>query len=86
MAILIVENTYDPPLTDEEHARLGKCLDPCLETHGARWVRTYLSADRRRTLCEFEADDAEAVRDAYHMAEVRYDRVWTAGHLYKREG
>lgn len=84
MAILIVETNYETPLTDEEHARLGQRLDPCLETHGAHWVRTYLSADRRRTVCEFEAPDAEAVRDSYRMATVGFDRVWTAGWLYTR--
>jgi hypothetical protein len=86
MAILIVETNFETPLTDEEHARLGARVDPCLEAHGARWIRTYLAADRRRTLCEFEAPDAEAVRESFRLAEVDFDRVWTAGWLYTRDG
>ena len=84
MAHLIVEQTFDPPLTDDEHSRLGQRLDPCLESHGARWVRSYLSSDRRRMVCEFEAADAEAVRHSYRSAGVTFDRVWIA-ERYARE-
>ena len=85
MAILIVEQTFEVPLTDEEHDRAAQRLDPCLEQHGARWMRSYLAADRRRLLCEFEAADAEAVRASYRSAGVTFERVWTAGWLYKRD-
>jgi len=43
MEHLVVENTFETPLTDEEHNRMGQRLDPCLEAHGARWIRSYLS-------------------------------------------
>jgi hypothetical protein len=85
MAILIVEQSFEIPLTDEEHDRAASRLDPCLEQHGARWMRSYLAADRKRIVCEFEAADAEAVRASYRSAGVSFDRVWTAGWLYKRD-
>jgi len=78
VAHLIVEQTFETPLTDEEHARLGKRLDTCLDVQGARWVRSYLSTDRRRMVCEFEAPDAEAVRTSFRSAGVQFDRAWTA--------
>ena len=84
MAHLIVEQTFETPLTDEEHGRLGQRLDNCLEAYGARWVRSYLSTDRRRMVCEFQAADAEAVRTSYRSAGVPFERVWTA-ELYARE-
>lgn len=84
MAQLIVEQTFDPPLTDEQHNRLAGQLDPCLESYGARWMRSYLSADRRRMVCEFEAADAEAVRQSYRSAGVEFERVWPA-QLYARQ-
>ena len=84
MAHLIVEQTFETPLTDEEHARIGTRLDTCLEVHGARWVRSYLSRDRRRMVCEFEAPDAEAVRTSYRSAGIQFDRAWTA-EVYSRE-
>ena len=83
MAHLIVEQTFDTPLTDEEHGQLGQKLDRCLDAYGARWMRSYLSTDRRRMVCEFEAPDAEAVRTSYRSAGVKFDRVWTA-ELYAR--
>ena len=84
MAHLIVEQTFAPPLTDEEHGRIGQRLDKCAEAYGARWMRSYLSTDRRRMVCEFEAPDAEAVRSSYRSAGVAFERVWTA-ELYARE-
>jgi len=83
MAHLIVEQTFETPLTDDDHSRLGQRLDRCLEAYGARWMRSYLSTDRRRMVCEFQAADAEAVRTSYRSAGVRFDRVWTA-ELYAR--
>lgn len=84
MAHLILEHTFDAPLTDEEHNRQAQRLDPCLEKYGARWVRSYLAADRRRMVCEFEAPDADAVRAAYRSANVNFDRVWAA-EVYSRD-
>lgn len=84
MAHLIVEQTFGTPLTDDDHGRLGERLDKCLEAYGARWVRSYLSTDRQRMVCEFEAPDAEAVRTSYRSAGVAFERVWAA-ELYTRE-
>jgi hypothetical protein len=78
MARLILEKDFDPPLTEELHDRESRQVDPCLEAYGARWIRSILSSDRRRMLCEFEAPDAEAVRAAFHSAKVPFARVWSA--------
>jgi hypothetical protein len=79
----MIEQLFDPPLTDEEHGRIAKRLDTCLEMRDARWMRSYLSSDRRRMVCEFEAPDAQSVRDAYRSASVPFERIWAA-ELYKR--
>ena len=84
MAHLILEQSFEVPLTDEEHGRIGSRIDKCLEAYGARWMRSYLSLDRKRMVCEFEAPDAEAVRASYRSAGVAFERVWSA-YLYKRE-
>ncbi len=78
MARLILEKEFDPPLTEEQHNQEAQRTDPCLEAYGARWIRSYLSADRRRIVCEFEAEDADAVRSAFRSAGVAFTRVWTA--------
>ena len=54
-------------------------LDPtCLEAYGARGMRSCLSKDRRRMICEFEAPDAESIRTAIRSAGLTFDRVWLA--------
>ena len=81
--VVIVEQIFDPPLTDEEHGRIGKLIDRCAGMRNATWMRSYLSADRRRMFCEFEAPDAQSVREAYRTAGVPFQGVWSA-ELYKR--
>ena len=76
--VVVVEQVFDPPLTDEEHGRIGKRIDTCAGMRNARWMRSYLSADRKRMFCEFEAESAEQIRNALRSAEVRFARVWPA--------
>jgi uncharacterized protein DUF4242 len=78
MARLILEQHFDTPLPEGEYDRLAKRVDPCLEAHGAVWVRSAMSADGKHVICEFEAADAEAVRASYRSAGVAFARVWVA--------
>jgi hypothetical protein len=78
MPILVVEHSFEPPLTEDSLKAAFARLAPCLETHGARWLRSYVSADGRRMICHFEAADAEAVRASLHSASTPFDRVWSA--------
>jgi hypothetical protein len=77
MVHLIVEYSYDPPLTDEQHNEMAARLDKCLEAHGARWLASYLAHDRKRMVCEFEAPDAESVRASLRSANVKFERAWS---------
>jgi hypothetical protein len=78
MPYLLVDYDHDPPVSDEALARMSHDLHPCLEARGVRWIRSWVSTDRRRGLCEFEAADAESVREAYRSAKVKFLRVWSA--------
>src|SRR3954468_5552591 len=78
MARVIVEYVYTEPFTDERYADSAKKLDPCLEVRNGLWRRSTLSVDRLRMTCEFEAPDAESVREALRLAGIPYERVWTA--------
>jgi hypothetical protein len=78
MAFLIMEKEFAPPLSAEVHDAESRRLDPCLEAHGVRWIRSFISTDRRRMICEFEAADAETVRDSFRSAGVAFVRVWAA--------
>lgn len=78
MARVIVERTFDPPLTPPELRATEERMAPCLDLYGVRWVRSYWSADRRRMVCEYDASDAESVRAVQREARASFDRVWTA--------
>ena len=78
MTTLIVERTFDEPLTDESLAAVMERMGPCLEEYGVTWVRSYFSDDRRRMICHYEAPDAEAVRASNRAAEALFDHVWSA--------
>jgi hypothetical protein len=47
-------------------------------------MRSYLSTDRRRMVCAFEAPDAEAVRTSFRSAGISFERVWDA-EVYARD-
>jgi hypothetical protein len=78
MARIIVEQVFTEPFSDEDYARFAKKIDPCLELRNGLWRRSSISVDRMRMTCEFEAPDAESVRDAMHSAGIPYERVWSA--------
>src|SRR5262245_3333180 len=78
MARVVMEQTFETPMTDEQLAEVAKRLDACLDIRDGTWARSYLSNDRRRMFCEFEAPDADSVREALRSASVPFDRVWPA--------
>jgi hypothetical protein len=78
MARVIVEQVFPAPLTDEQYAAFAKKLDPCLEVRNAFWRRSALSLDRLRMTCEFEAPDAESVRQAMRTSGIAFERIWAA--------
>jgi hypothetical protein len=78
MPYLLVEYEHDPPITNEELADVGQRLTPCLEVRGIKHMRTWKSSDRRWGVCEYEAADAESLREAYRSAQVTFLRVRTA--------
>lgn len=81
MADVILERSFDPPLTDELFAELTDRLSPCLDRNGVHWVRSHLSRDRRRLICHFRAPDAGAVRSSLRQGRVDYERVWSGNIL-----
>ncbi len=78
MARVMVEQTFDEPMTDERYAAFAKKVDPCLELRNGMWRRSTLAVDKLRMVCEFEAPDAESVREAFRTSAIAYERAWTA--------
>lgn len=78
MAAIVGEFKFDTPLTEEEENRIARRLDQCLEAHNSHWVRSYISSDHRREICQFDAPDVEAVRTACREAEISFEEIWEA--------
>jgi hypothetical protein len=74
----MVEQVFTEPLTDERYQVFAKKIDPCVEVRRGMWRRSSVSLDKLRMICEFEAPDAESVREAFRSAEIAFERVWTA--------
>lgn len=78
MALVMVEGEYDPPKSQEVFLASDEGLMSCMQARDIRWVRSFLSADGSRSVCCFEAEDAETVRDAFRRSGVPFQRIWTA--------
>ena len=78
MAKLVLEQTFETPVTAQDLDDMAKRMDVCLVAHGARWLRSYLSKDRKRMICEFEAADAEQVRESARSAGIPFESCWSA--------
>jgi hypothetical protein len=78
MPFLIVEYDFSPPVTNEDLGRMKAALTPCLEVRNIRKLRSIISEDGRRAFCEYEAVDAETLREAYRVAGIGFRTVWPA--------
>ena len=78
MASFIVERSFATALTGEDLQSLGTRMEPCLSNYRVEWVRSYLSADRKRSICHYEAADAGSVRSVQREADAQFDRIWLA--------
>jgi hypothetical protein len=78
MEQVIVERTFTDPIQNDHIEDLRTRLAWCREQNGVRYVRGYLSRDRRRMICVYEAPDAESVRRYNRQASLPYDSIWTA--------
>ena len=78
MPRIIVERTFEDPLSQEELKATEGRMAPCLDLYRVRWIRSYFSADRQRMICEYDAPDAASVKSVQREAEAKFDRIWAA--------
>lgn len=78
MPIYMCERTFASPLTVDGFGAAGQVLAPCLEARDVKWLASHLASDGRRSVCVFEAADAESVREANHTAGLPFDQIWAA--------
>jgi Nickel responsive protein SCO4226-like len=78
MATIIVERVFPQPITMEGFAGAGAVLQPCLDVRGIRWIASCIAKDGLRSVCRFDATDAELVRQANREAGLPFEKVWVA--------
>jgi Protein of unknown function (DUF4242) len=78
MPNIIVERSFEAPLTLDELDAVETRMAPCLDLYQVRWIRSYWSADRLRMICEYDAPDAASVRNVQREADARFERIWAA--------
>jgi hypothetical protein len=77
MPIYMIERTFgeELDLTNED----VKLIDEINADEGVRWLYSFLSADRRRTYCLYEAPTPDAIMAAARRANVPVDAVVEVG-------
>jgi hypothetical protein len=77
MPVYMIERTFADQLDlSSEDVQL---IDEINADEGVRWLFSFLSADRRRTYCLYEAPSAEAIVEAARRANVPADAVVEVG-------
>jgi hypothetical protein len=78
MELVIVERVFSEPVPAETLQARLQTIEGCHTAHRVRFIRTLLSRDGLRAICEYEAPDAEAVRAVNRQLDAPYERIWTA--------
>lgn len=83
MAIIMVEERFDPPIDLSQGSPVADKVSPCLPVYDVTWLSSYIATDGTRCVCVYEAGDAETVRHVYRTAAVAFENVWTASPLHR---
>jgi len=78
MELVIVERVFAEPVQAEAIQARLHTIEGCHTAHRVRFIRTLLSPDGLRAICEYEAPDAEAVRAVNRQLNAPFERIWTA--------
>ncbi len=80
MPTYVIERTFAEQLDlgDED----VKLIEEANSEEGVRWLFSFLSADRRRSYCLYEAPSAEAILAAARRAGVPADEIVEVSQIY----
>jgi hypothetical protein len=79
MPLFLIERNFaeDVELTDDDAARIRQVNDEI----GVQWLYSFLSADKRKTYCLYEAPSADAIRAAAKRLDAPADVIIPVSHL-----
>jgi hypothetical protein len=73
MALYLIERTFAEEL--DLSSDDVKLIDEINADVGVNWLFSFLSADRHRTYCLYEAQSSEAIRESAERAGVPVDKI-----------
>src|SRR5271165_4731214 len=77
VSIFLVERRFAEDL--EASAEVNDRINRINQEEGVRWLYSFLSADKRKTYCLYEAPEADAIRRAASRAGLPADAVVELG-------
>ena len=81
MEFVVVERVYEQPFTDQDLIDMPRRAGPCFSIRRIKRLHSFISKDRLRTVCLYEAPDASVVRDAHDQESIPYVKIWSADRL-----
>ena len=79
MALFLIERDYAEALDIDAAGAAG--IIAVNDDVGVRWVYSFLSADKRKTYCLYEAPTADAIREAARRNDIPVDVIIAVSEL-----
>lgn len=84
MPVFLIERNFAEQLQVDSNAAAG--INKVNEEVGVQWLISFLSADKKKTYCLYEAPDADAIREAAARNGVPADVIIEVGELTRFGG
>jgi hypothetical protein len=84
MAVFMIERRYADQL--EVSADIAEGINRINDEEGVRWFYSFLSADKRKTYCLYEAPSAEAILRAAERAGLPADVIVEVTEMIQADG
>jgi HEAT repeat protein len=79
MPVYLIERNFAKQL--EVNPEIAAALKEVNDAAGVEWLISFLSADKKKTYCLYEAPNAEAIREAARRAGLPADAIIEVGEL-----
>jgi len=76
MTQLVLERSFDPPLTRDDVVTIARDSAWCFQTYRVSWLGSMLATGGHTMVCRFDAADAESIRQALRQARADMSRAW----------
>ena len=84
MPLYLIERNFAEQVTMTDDVVAG--AKPVIAEEGNQWLRSFLSADKKKTYCLYEAPNAEAIREAARRLKIPADAIIELTGEVRRDG